>query len=310
MADSNEKMIPIETPSGKFNVWTKRIGNNPTIKLLLLHGGPGCTHELFKNFENFLPAADIEFYYYDQLDSFFSDKSNDSTLWTIEHFVDEVEQVRKALGLNKDNFYLLGHSWGGILALEYALAYQENLKGLIISNMMSDAPSYGKYAENVLSKGMDPDVLKDIRKIEADKDYQNPKYMELLMPNFYCKHFCRLESWPEIMTTAFLHLNSDIYTLMQGPSEFGISGLLEKWSRKNDLAKIQVPTLMIGGTFDTMDPEHMKWMAKEVKQGSVLICPNGSHCSMWDDQEHYFPGLIQFIQSVDKGEKPKPIIQV
>ncbi|CAF4310268.1 unnamed protein product, partial [Adineta steineri] len=75
MTDSNEKMIPIETPSGKFNVWTKRIGNNPTIKLLLLHGGPGCTHELFKNFENFLPAADIEFYYYDQLDSFFSDKS-------------------------------------------------------------------------------------------------------------------------------------------------------------------------------------------------------------------------------------------
>ncbi|CAF3755904.1 unnamed protein product [Adineta steineri] len=310
MVDSNEKMILIETPIGKFNVWTKRIGNNPTIKLLLLHGGPGCTHELFKNFENFLPAADIEFYYYDQLDSFFSDKSNDTSLWTIEHFVDEVEQVRKGLGLNKDNFYLLGHSWGGILALEYALAYQENLKGLIISNMMSDAPSYGKYAENVLSKGMDPDILKNIRKIEADKDYQNPKYMELLMPNFYCKHVCRLQPWPEIINTAFSHINNDIYTLMQGPSEFGISGLLEKWSRKDDLSKIQVPTLMIGGTFDTMDPEHMKWMAKEVKQGSVLICPNGSHCSMWDDQEHYFPGLIQFIQSVDKGEKPKPIIQV
>jgi proline iminopeptidase len=85
---------------------------------------------------------------------------------------------------------------------------------------------------------------------------------------------------------------------------------LENWNRKDDLSKIQVPTLMIGATFDTMDPEHMKWMATEVKQGSVLICPNGSHCSMWDDQEHYFPGLIQFIKSVDRGEKPESIIQV
>ena len=95
---------------------------------------------------------------------------------------------------------------------------------------------------------------------------------------------------------------------MQGPSEFGISGLLEKWDRKDYLSKIEVPTLMIGATYDTMDPEHMKWMAKQVKQGSVLICPNGSHCSMWDDQEHYFPGLIQFIKSVDKDEKVPAVI--
>jgi proline iminopeptidase len=308
MTEVNEKIIPIETPIGKFHVWTKRIGNNPRIKLLLLHGGPGGTHELFETFENFLPAEGIEFYYYDQLGSFLSEKPNETSLWTIERFVDEVEQVRKALELNKDNFYLLGHSWGGILALEYALSYQNNLKGLIISNMMSSAPDYAKYAENVLAKEMDPKVLKAIRELEANKDYENPKYMELLTPNFYFKHFCRLQPRPEAMNRAFSHLNNEIYTLMQGPSEFGISGLLEKWDRKDDLSKLQVPTLMIGGIFDTMDPEHMKWMATKVKQGSVLICPNGSHCSMWDDQEHYFPGLIQFIKSVDKGERPAPVI--
>ncbi|CAF3662032.1 unnamed protein product [Rotaria socialis] len=303
MADSKEKMILIETPIGKFNVWTKRIGSNPQIKLLLLHGGPGGTHEFFECFESFLSNEGIEFYYYDQLGSFFSDAPSDTSLWTVERFVDEVEQVRKGLELNKDNFYLLGHSWGGILALEYAFSYQSNLKGLIISNMMSSASDYVKYAENVLAKGLDPKVLKAIKDLEENNDCQNPKYMELLTPNFYYKHVCRLQPWPEVINRAFSHLNNDIYTLMQGPSEFGLSGLLKDWDRKGDLSKIQVPTLMIGATFDTMDPEHMQWMATQVKQGSVLICPKGSHCSMWDDQEYYFAGLIKFIKNVNNNEK-------
>lgn len=109
----NIKMVEIQTPKGKFHVWTKRFGNNPRVKLLLLHGGPGGTHEFFESFENFLPAEGIEFIYYDQLDSYYSDQPGDSSLWTPEHFVEEVEQVRQALGLTKDNFYLLGHSWGG-----------------------------------------------------------------------------------------------------------------------------------------------------------------------------------------------------
>ncbi|RYF68475.1 MAG: alpha/beta fold hydrolase, partial [Cytophagaceae bacterium] len=104
------RMIPVKTPSGTFNVWTKRVGNNPRIKVLLLHGGPGGNHVLFEPFESYFPAEDIEFYYYDQLGSLNSEHPTDSTLWTTPRFVEEVEQVRQALGLNKDNFYLLGHS--------------------------------------------------------------------------------------------------------------------------------------------------------------------------------------------------------
>ncbi len=103
-------MIEINTPKGKFKVWTKRIGNNPRMKVLLLHGGPACTHEYFECFESFLPEEGIEFYYYDQLGSFYSDQPKDTSLWYTDRFVEEVEQVRQALGLNKDNFYLLGHS--------------------------------------------------------------------------------------------------------------------------------------------------------------------------------------------------------
>ncbi len=299
------KMIPIETPVGKFNVWTKRFGNNPTIKVLLLHGGPGGTHEFFESFESFFPQEGFEFYEYDQLGSYFSDQPKDSSLWTTERFVEEVEQVRKALGMNKDNFYLLGHSWGGILATEYALKYQDNIKGLIISNMMSSCPAYGKYSVDVLSKQMDPKVLDTVRAIEARGDFSNPKYMELLIPNFYHQHLVRLNPWPDAVNRAFPHMNSEIYTMMQGPSEFGISGRLANWDRSKDLPKIKVPTLTIGATHDTMDPEHMKWMATQVQNGRNLTCPNGSHGAMWDDQQHYFPGLIQFIKDVDGGSFKK-----
>ena len=300
MSDPNERMISIETHIGKFQVWTKRIGDNPRIKLLLLHGGPGGSHELFECFETFLPKEGIEFYFYNQLGSHLSDRPTDTSLWTIERFVDEVEQVRMALGLNRENFYLLGHSWGGILALEYALRYQDHLKALIISNMMCSCPEYGSYTDNVLAKQMDPEVLASVRHYEKNNDWENPEYMKLLTSHFYTKHFCRLETWPEVFERAMQHLNQQIYVLMQGPSEFGISGLLKDWNRKEDLSKIKVPTLVIGAKHDTMDPEHMKWMATQVQNGRSCICPNGSHCSMWDDPDHYFAGLIEFIKRIDQ----------
>ena len=296
------RMIPIKTPVGDFKVWTKRFGNNSRVKVLLLHGGPAAGHEYMEAFESFFPKEGIEFYEYDQLGSSYSDQPKDSSLWTIEHFVEEVEQVRKALNLNKDNFYLLGQSWGGILAMEYALKYQDNLKGLIISNMMASAPEYGKYAEEVLAKQMDPRVLDTIRAIEARGDFSNPKYFELLMPHFYAKHICRLPEWPEPVVRSFKHLNNEIYTMMQGPSEFGIGGRLKYWDRKTDLPKIKVPTLTIGAKHDTMDPEHMKWMSTQLPKGQYLYCPEGSHMAMYDDQKTYMNGVIKFIRDVDEGK--------
>ena len=300
-------VIPIETPKGKFNVWTKYNGDNYKIKVLLLNGGPGATHEYFECFENFLDPLNIEFIYYDQLGCGLSDNPKDTTLWDLPRFVEEVEQVRKALNLNKDNFYLLGHSWGGILAMQYALKYQDNLKGLIISNMMSSAPDYGKYAQDVLAPQFDPKVLDTIRQIEKSGDFSNPKYMGLLMPHFYAKHICRipLDKWPEPMTRSFGKMNQSLYVTMQGPSEFGIAGNLANWDVKKQLPQIKVPTLTIGGKYDTMDPEHMKWMSTQVQQGRYLYCPEGSHMSMYDDQKNYFPGLIQFIVDVNEGRFKK-----
>lgn len=301
--DGNIRLIPIQTPRGQFKVWTKRFGNNPRIKVLLLHGGPACTHEYFECFENFLPAEGIEFIYYDQLGSAYSDQPDDSTLWQLPRFVEELEQVRQALGLNKDNCYLLGHSWGGILAMEYAMKYQDNIKGLIISNMMSSCPAYGRYADEVLAKQFDPSVLDTIRQIEARGDFDNPKYMELLTPHFYTQHILRMpaEEWPDPVNRTFAHLNEKVYVTMQGPSEFGIGGNLAQWDRSADLHNIKIPTLVIGATHDTMDPKHMEWMAGQIPKGRFLLCPNGSHMDMWDDQQVYFQGLIKFLKETDAG---------
>lgn len=297
------KLIPVETPKGVFKVWTKRTGNHPTRKLLLLHGGPAATHEYFEPCDSYLPQAGIEYYYYDQLGSFYSDQPDEPDLWETARFVEEVEQVRQGLRLDRDNFFLLGHSWGGILAMEYALKYQAHLKGLIISNMMASIPDYNRYAEEALMPEMDKAALAEIKQLEAAGDIENPRYMELLLPHHYEKHILRMPAseWPDPVNRAFAHINQKIYVPMQGPSELGASGKLLNWDRSGDLGQIAVPTLTVGARYDTMDPAHMAWMAKQVGHGRHLFCPDGGHMAMFDDQQVYFDGLARFILDVDEG---------
>ena len=301
-------MIPIATPKGVFHVWTKRVGNNPSARLLLLHGGPGATHEYFECCDSFLPRAGIEYHYYDQLGSAYSGQPDDPELWEIDRFVDEVEQVRRALGLGPDNFYLLGHSWGGILAMEYALRYQHALKGLVISNMMSSVPAYNDYARTVLMPAMDQDVLAEVQRLEASGEHTSPRYMELLIPHHYEQHVLRMPavSWPDPVNRAFAKTNQSIYVPMQGPSELGASGKLLHWDRSADLHTITVPTLTIGAAHDTMDPAHMERMAATLPSGRYLFCPKGSHLAMYDDQDTYFDGLISFIAGIERTADASP----
>ena len=297
------RMISVQTPHGPFRVWTKRTGNNPRIKVLLLHGGPGITHEYFEALDAYFPGAGIEYYYYDQLGSAYSDQPDFPDLWDLPRFVEEVEQVRQALRLDRRNFYLLGQSWGGILALEYALKYQQNLKGLVISNMVPSVPAYNRYAREVLMPAMDPKVLAEIQGLEAAGKYEDPRYEELLFGNFYNLHILRMPpaDWPDPVLRAFAKLNKKIYIPMQGPSEMGASGKLANWDRTADLARITVPTLAIGARYDTMEPAQMKLIAERVRHGRYLYCPAGSHLALYDDQQVYMSGLIRFIKDVDAG---------
>lgn len=297
-ASGGVNMVAINTPVGNFNVWTKRNGNNPACALVFLHGGPGGTHDAFINADSYLPLGGIEYHYYDQLGAGHSDAPQDPRLWTIDRFVEELEQVRIGLGLDASNFFILGHSWGGVLAIEYALKYQQNLKGMVISNMMSSIPAYNAYANDVLMPQIDPAVLDEIKAFEANGETDNPRYEELLIEHHYIYHVLRrpFAEWPYSVLDMFGKLNKDIYVPMQGPSELGASGLLAEWDRTADLATINVPTLVIGATHDTMDPAFLEHMSNVLPHGEFLLCPDGSHCAFYDDADVYFAGLIDFLQ--------------
>jgi proline iminopeptidase len=285
-------MIPVM--GGKYKVWTKRIGSGP-LKVLLLHGGPGFTHQYLEAMESFLPEAGIEMYYYDQLGCGNSDRPEDLSLWEIPRFVEEVEEVRRGLGL--ENFVLYGQSWGGMLSIEYALKYQHHLRALVISNMTAGIQSYLKRIGEVAKK-LDPVTLATLRVFEATEDYDAPEYQRIMMEELYPMAICRSKPWPEPVTRAFRDANLAIYNHMQGKSEFVVTGTFKDWERWDDLHKIEVKTLTLGAENDTMDPEDIRKMATLMPNATAAICPEGSHLAMWDDQAIYFEHLLGFLRTV------------
>jgi proline iminopeptidase len=286
------RMVPVV--KGKYKVWTKKMGAGP-VKVLLLHGGPGFSHEYLEAFESFLPAAGIEMYYYDQLGCNNSDQPEDTSLWTLARYCEEVEEVRRGLGL--EQFVLLGHSWGGMLAIEYALNYPGQLRGVVISNMTAGIQSYLKRTASIKQQ-LPPKILARLTALEAKEDYDSPEYEQIMMEELYPKMICRLKPWPEPVTRCFRHANNTIYNMMQGKSEFLVTGNLKDWERWDRLHEIKVKALSIGARYDEMDPEDMKRIASLMPNGSYAYCPNGSHLCMWDDQRVYFKNLLEFLRSV------------
>jgi proline iminopeptidase len=287
------RMIPV--CGGKYKVWTKRLGSGP-VKVLLLHGGPGFPHDYLEAMESFLPQAGIEMYYYDQLGVGNSDIPDDPPLWTLPRYLSEVEEVRR--GLHLDQFVLYGQSWGGILAMEYALRYQQHLRGLVVSNMTAGIQSYLRRTAALKAKLLSGETLAHFNALEAAKDYDNPAYRRIVMEELYPQMICRLTPWPEPVTRAFRLSNEKIYNQMQGKSEFEVTGNLKDWERWDRLHEIRVKTLTIGAVHDEMDPDDMVKMAKMMPNAASVICPNGSHLALWDDQAIYFQHLLDFLHSV------------
>ena len=210
---------------GRYEVWVKQVGTG-AVPVLTLHGGPGFNHYYLECFEDFLPQAGIRFWYYDQLGCGFSDAPDDAALWTLERYLGEVEQVRRALALER--FVLYGHSWGGLLAMEYALRYPQHLSGLVISNMTASVAEYVRHAETMLAR-LPGAARATIQKARAAHAFESPEYQKVLMEAVYSQHVCRLDPWPEPVQRTFRTVNGKIYNIMQGPDEFTITGNLKNW---------------------------------------------------------------------------------
>ena len=284
-----------------FNVWTRKVGDS-SIKLLLLHGGPGMTHEYLESFQDYLPDQGIEIYFYDQLGSYFSDQPDDPSLWNVDRFREEVEEVRQKLDL--DDFYLLGSSWGGFLAIEYAVKYQSNLRGLILSNTTASIAAYSKYINELRDK-LPTDVIEKLDEYERNEDYSNPEYEALLDEHLNNKYICRLDPWPDAAKRGFDNINPQVYETLHGPNEFLVTGNYKDWNRWDDLEKIKVPTLVLGSRYDSMSMIDQEEMNRRIPNSKLAICENGSHLAMWDDADNYFSYLKEFVVEVEEESSNK-----
>lgn len=292
--DAQTKIVPI---GDGLHVWTRRVGKSP-IKMLLLHGGPGSTHEYLESFQDYLPQEGIEIYFYDQLGSYHSDQPDDPSLWTMDRFREEVETVRKYLNL--EDFYLYGSSFGGFLSMEYALKYQSSLKGLILSNTTASIASYTDYI-NELREKLPKDILDKIKDYESKEQYDHPEYAELIRVHLDNKYICRLDPWPDAAARGFDRTAPQVYNTLHGPNEFVVAGNYKAWNRWDDLPEIEVPTLVLGAKNDSMSVADQEKMGSLIPNSRVDICPNGSHLSMWDDADNFFNFIKKFVKDVEEG---------
>ncbi|MHB1955281.1 MAG: proline iminopeptidase-family hydrolase [Sulfobacillus sp.] len=290
MMEGRSKLIELQNG---YRVWTRQVGTGE-MPILLLHGGPGANHEYLECLKDHIPLDRFRLYFYDQLGSYFSDQPDDETLWTVQRFCDEVDEVRQALGV--EQMILFGQSWGGMLAIEYALKYGPHLKGLVISNMVASIQSYVKHL-NLLRSCLPQSAQDEMAFYETTQEYTHPRYLAI-MDGLYKEHLCRLDPWPMAVVRSFEHLNPEVYETMQGPNEFFVTGTFKDWDRWGDLDKIAIPSLLIGGRHDTMNPDDVLHMAHRMPDAQAVICPLGSHMAMWDDPEHYYPPLLDFLSAV------------
>jgi proline iminopeptidase len=277
-------------PSGS-RIWTLRLGTGEK-KVLLVNGGPGLSHEYMRCFASFLPQAGYELYFYDQLGTGASDRSDDRSLWTLPRYLDELETVRAGLGLER--FVLIGHSWGAILGIEYTLRHPERLAGFVLSNMSASFADYGAYWRH-LRDTLPEDVRTRLSALEATGRGDSEAYTDLLQRELYSRYICRLDPWPSPIQRSLSGLNTDIYRQLQGPNEFTPTGELKNWDRWADLHRIATPTLVIGARYDEMNPESARREARLIPNAELFMSETGSHLAMWDDQLHYFEAVLGFL---------------
>ncbi|SDA24826.1 proline iminopeptidase [Sphingomonas sp. NFR15] len=280
--------------SNGHRVWTQRLGRGPK-KILLLHGGPGLSHDYMQCFADYLPKAGYELYFYDQLGCGRSDKPDDTRLWTLPRYLDEVEQVRAGLGL--DHMILAGHSWGGILGIEYALRHPERLRGFVLSDMAASFSDYGRRTRQLRDQLPAP-VKARLETLEKAGQQGGDEYSGIIQRELYARYICRLDPWPEPVLRSLGGINPVIYNQMQGPDEFTLTGNLRDWDRWADLPRIRTPTLVMGARYDEMDPQSIRREAQLIPHSSLFISETGSHLAMWDDQKAYFAALLGFLRTL------------
>lgn len=273
-------------------IWYEVIGEGPNPPVLLLHGGPGSASFGFDPLRELKYDGPIIFW--DQLGCGRSDALSDTTLMTIENFVDQTERLRQHLDLK--NFVLYGHSWGTMLGVDYFLKYPDEVKAIIFSSPLFSTTSWIADADSLIAT-MSDTIQQTIKHYESTKEYENPAY-QAATELYYAQFVTRKPR--EKVDRSHLNLSdgSTVYRYMWGPSEFNSTGTLRDFDRLDDLKNILVPTFLICGEFDEASPRTVKGYSYLIPNSRFEVIPDAAHSTLNDNPEAALRVIRDFLESV------------
>lgn len=284
-------------PFAGYRTWYRMFGSDRpgTLPLLCLHGGPGAPHDYLEPLESLATTRRVIFY--DQVGCGNSDQPSNPELWKVPHFVEEVGTVRKALGL--DRVHILGQSWGGMLGMEYALTQPSGLASLIVANSPASMKQWVEEAGK-LRADLPLDVQETLLKHEKDGTTDDEAYQTAVMV-FYRRHLCRTVPWPECMQRAFMRLRHEVYTTMNGPSEFHVIGNLKDWDIIPRLGEIKVPTLVLSGRYDEATPKISETVHRGIPGSKWVMFEESSHSPQIEETEKYLRVVEEFLSEIERN---------
>jgi proline-specific peptidase len=276
--------------------WYQIVGDrSPSGKLplLVLHGGPGVPHGYLQDLAA-LADGDRAVVFYDQLGCGRSDHPDDPTLWVMSTFVDELANLREALRL--EQVHLLGHSWGGWLALEYALGQPQGLASLVLASTCASLPAFAAETRRLKAQ-LPADVRATIDRHEADGTTDDDEYVEATMA-YYTQWVCRRQPFPDHVLAAFTNINEDIYATMQGP-EWNVTGNLKDWDVTSRLGELDLPVLVTSGRFDEMTRTVVQPLVDGIPGAEEVVFEDSAHVAMAEEPEHFRDVVESFFARVE-----------
>ncbi|HYQ86100.1 MAG TPA: proline iminopeptidase-family hydrolase [Bacteroidota bacterium] len=283
----------IDVPGGR--VWYRVVGKGHRTPVLLLHGGPGAPSYYLKPLAALGDERPVVFY--DQLGCGRSDRPNDSTLWTIQRFIDELAVVRKALNLTE--VHILGTSWGTMLAVDYMLTKPQGVRSLILASPALSITRWVRDAD-ILRATLPESSRVAILKHEKDGTTDSPEYQAAMM-QYYHLYVSRREPWGPDIDSTFAQLGVGVYTKMCGPSEFTVTGTLKDYDRTDRLRELRLPVLFTAGRYDEARPSTVSYYQSLVPGARIAIFENSAHLTMQDEPEEYVRVVREFLHSVENS---------
>lgn len=286
-------------PFDGYRTWYHIVGNEEEpgkLPLLVLHGGPGASYDYLEPLEA-MANSGRRVIFYDQLGGGNSDHPNNPSMWTVELFVEELDAVRNALAL--DHLHILGQSWGGMLGMEYALTQPSGLASLTVADSPASMVQWVSEA-NRLRTQLPAEVQQTLLNHEQNGTTDSKEYQDAELV-FYRHHVCRLDPWPDYVTRAFDKLAQypEVYTTMNGPSEFHVIGTLKSWDITDRLHEIKVPTLLLSGRYDEATPIIVETIHRGIPGSEWIIFENSSHMPHVEERDLYLQVLDRFFKHVE-----------